>query len=124
MRSPGRSVERGTRGAEGVQCVADSANPSASALADAYAHPPPAGRMRTDLSRDKSVKHVTVVPSAGTGAIDTRRLARPRERPYRPRNCGLRFSEKAVMPSAWSSEAKSAWNSRRSNSTPSRSVDS
>jgi hypothetical protein len=41
---------------------------------------------------------------------------------FLPRNCGLRFSAKAAMPSTWSSVANIASNNRRSKSSPSRSV--
>ena len=43
---------------------------------------------------------------------------------HRCLNPGFRFSIKALIPSFWSSVANSEWNRRRSNSTPSVSVDS
>lgn len=45
-------------------------------------------------------------------------------RNHRCLNPGFRFSIKALIPSFWSSVANSEWNRRRSNSTPSVSVDS
>src|SRR5690554_212691 len=51
----------------------------------------------------------------------SRREGKPKTA-QRSRNCGSRFSRKAPMPSFWSSVAKSAWKTRRSNRRPSRSV--
>jgi len=61
-------------------------------------------------------------PRTGQGARTLPRLRDRRLLCYLCLKLGLRFSMKAAMPSFWSSRAKSEWNRRRSNRTPSARV--
>ena len=65
------------------------------------------------LRRTGSAGLRAAAPPAGLARVCARH-ARCRAAPYLPVNTPGRFSTKAAMPSFWSAEPNSEWNSRRS----------